>query len=351
MLLPNSLKVLAVGFSAYLAAASGVAAAETNYYSSKPWEVVLHTPETPNERPYCAVRTSLWDTRTISVETQIGAADAVTMAIRIKKENWKLPLNQTTTVAFMTVAGIGAEAMMKAIDAEELYYEIPHGSVDQRSFILSTILQQVFGARQPPSLTVKFSGNEPMWTVPALNRYQTIELNEAFSRCDVALRGLQASLSGGAEEPTSPFGAASSTTTPSAQSAGPSSTEPTNWEFYTRDNYPGLTCFAQTHRGIVMVGFMGSPGKDDLVGFVSSLFTGETRATWHVDDKPAYVLDGSEGDAATWHEFRHLPTELLDQTAQGQELAVTGAKGERVAVSLTGAADAISKFKTCFAKP
>lgn len=34
--------------------------------------------------------------------------------------------------------------------------------------------------------------------------------------------------------------------------------------------------------------------------------------------------------------------------AQGTELAVTSAKGERVAVSLKGAASAVSKFKTCF---
>ncbi|WP_141103960.1 hypothetical protein [Rhizobium sp. R634] len=269
------------------------------------------------------------------------------MAIRIRKENWKLPLNQTTAVGFMTVAGIGAEATMKAINTEELYYEIPDGSVDERSLILSTILQQIFGARQPPSLTVKFAGNEPMWTVPALNRYQTIELNEAFSRCDVDLRGLRAnSIEGTAD--TSPFAPASSNSR--IQNAPVTVAQsPTDWEFYTRGE-GGLTCFASTHRGIVMVGLMGSPGKDH-VGFVSSLFTGETRATWHVDDMPAYVLNGREGDGATWHEFGQLPTELLNQMAQGKELAVTGAKGERVAVSLAGAADAISKFKACYGTP
>lgn len=98
-----------------------------------------------------------------------------------------------------------------------------------------------------------------------------------------------------------------------------------------------------------MVGFMGSPGNG-LVGFVSSVFSGETRATWHVDDKPAYVSDGSESDYFTWHEFGQLPMELLDQMAQGNELAVTSAKGERVAVNLTGAADVLSKFTACFSK-
>jgi len=342
------MRSLAIGFSVLLAAASGVMAGETNYYNSKPWEVVLHTSEAPDEHPYCAVRTSLWDTRTISVETQIGTADAVTMAIRIRKENWKLPLNQTTTVGFMTVAGIGAEATMKAINEEELYYEIPHGSVDQRSFILSTILQQVFGARQPPSLTVKFAGNEPMWTVPALNRYQTIELNEAFSRCDVDLRGLWTSSTESTPD-TSPFGAASSNPriqTPPATVAQ----SPTDWEFYTRGEDGDLTCFASTHRGIVMVGFMGLPGKK-LVGFVSSLFTEETRATWRVDDKAPFISEGAQSDRFNWHEFRELSMELLDHMSQGEELTVTGLDGENVAVSLAGAADALSKFKTCFTKP
>ncbi|MGR9195370.1 hypothetical protein [Rhizobium leguminosarum] len=343
------MKLLAVSLSVSFATASGGMASETTYYNSKPWEVVLHVPDVQNERSYCAVRTSLWNTRTVSVETQIGAADAVTLAIRIRKENWKLPLNQTTSVGLTTVAGIGAEVTMKAISEEELYYAIPHASVDPSSFILGTVLQQVFAARQPPPLSVKFAGNEPMWTVPPLDRYQTIELNEASNRCDVDLRGLQASATDTGDGETSPFSAAASTANPTAQSPNPISAQaPSDWEFYTRDEDWGPTCFAQTHRGIVMVGFMGSPGKDDLVGFVSSLFTGETRATWHVDDKPAYVSDGGQSDYFSWHEFGQLPTELLDQMSQGREMAVTGAKGERVTVSLTGAAEPLSKFKACF---
>ncbi|MBX5238042.1 hypothetical protein [Rhizobium sp. NLR22b] len=174
-------------------------------------------------------------------------------------------------------------------------------------------------------------------------------MNEALSRCDVDLRGLQASSIDG-DAKTSPFGGASSPTNSSGQSSGADQLQPpSNWEFYTREVDWGRTCFVQTHRGIAMVGFMGSPGNG-LVGFVSSVFSGETRATWHVDDKPAYVSDGSESDYFTWHEFGQLPMELLDQMAQGNELAVTSAKGERVAVNLTGAADVLSKFTACFSK-
>ncbi|MBX5201034.1 hypothetical protein [Rhizobium sp. NZLR1] len=347
MRLSDQLKPLALGLSLSLVAACGAVASETNYYNSKPWAVVLHVPDAQGVRPYCAIRTSLWDTRAISIETQIGAADAVTMAIRIHKDNWKLPLNQTTSVAFMTVAALGTDVTMKAISAEELYYAFPRGSFDQTSVVLSTLIQQVFSSRQPPPLTVRFGGNEPMWVVPALDRFQTIEFNEAFNRCDVDLRGLHASATEGNTD-TSPFAAASSSVTPSGQSSSADRPQPaTNWEFYTRDEDWGSTCFVQTHRGITMVGFIGSPGKE-LVGFVSSLFSGETKATWHVDDSPAYVVEGDQDDYFTWHSFGPMPPAILDQVAQGKDLAVTSAKGERVVIDLGGAADPVSKFKACF---
>ncbi|MBX4918360.1 hypothetical protein HJA76_01265 [Rhizobium bangladeshense] len=348
MRLSDNLKRLAVSLSVSLAVTGSVAASETSYYNDKPWSVVLHAPDAEGERPYCAIRTSLWDARAISIETQIGAADVATKAIRIHKDNWKLPLNQTTSVAFSTDA-VGTKVTMKAISGEELYYSFPQESFDEASMVLSTLLLHVIAARRPPPLMVRFGGNEPMWAVPALDVFQSYQLNEAFSRCDVDLRGLQANSTDGNAD-TSPFGGASSTANSFGRSSGAGPLQPpSSWEFYTREMDWGRTCFVQTHRGIAMVGFMGSPGKD-LVGFVSSVFSGETRATWHVDDKPAYVSDGSESDHFTWHEFGQLPIELLDQVAQGTELAITSAKGERVAVSLTGAADVLSKFKACFGK-
>jgi hypothetical protein len=178
-------------------------------------------------------------------------------------------------------------------------------------------------------------------------------MNDAFKRCALDLRGLQSKTEqdGSSQEVTSPFSAVSPMGQPPAQPSAiaPPPTTASAWEFYTRDEDWGPTCFVQSHHGIVMVGFMGSPGKD-LVGFVSSLFSGDIRATWHVDDKQAYVSDGGESDYFSWHEFAQLPMELLEQMAQGKELAVTAAKGERIVVGLGGASDPISKFKSCFSK-
>lgn len=352
MRLFDHLKPIAICLSAFLAVTGGAAASETSYYGGKPWEVVLNVPDAHNERPYCAFRTTLWDTRAISIETMIGAGDAVAMALRVRKEAWNLPLNQTTTVAAESVAGMGAEVPMKAISEHELYSDVPAASAPEFNFMFATTLQLMLARREPQPLAIKFSGNEPLWTVPALDRFQAFEINEAFKRCDLDLRGLQSKAEQGdsSQQATSPFGAASPTGQPPVQPSVGSQLPAVlpDWEFYTRDEDWGHTCFAQTHHGIVTVGFMGSPGKGDLVGFVSGLFSGDTRATWHVDDKPAYVSNGGESDYFGWNEFGQLPMELLDQMSAGNELAVTGAKGERVVVSLSGAAEAVSKFKVCF---
>jgi hypothetical protein len=328
----------------------GVSAGETSYYGGKPWGVVLHVPdEGQNDSPYCAIRTTLWDNKTISLEMLIDASGTKGVALRVEKSDWKLPLNQTTTVRLEIAPDIGTEIPMKAISEHELYYATPLPAADALNFNFVTIMGMIT-ARQPQPLTAVFGGSEPRWGVPAMDRFQSIELDAAYGRCDVDIRGLPVSSTGSDGKATSPFGAAPRTAVPTVPSPSTGAARAPAWEFYTRNEDWGLTCFVQTHWGIAMVGFMGSPGKN-RVGFVSSVFNGETRATWHVDDKQAYVSDGDQSDYFGWHEFDQLPMELLDQMAQGKELAITGAKGERVAVSLAGAAGPISKFKACVAKP
>lgn len=95
---------------------------------------------------------------------------------------------------------------------------------------------------------------------------------------------------------------------------------------------------------------MASPGQN-LFGFVEGLFKGDARATWHVDDKRAYVSDGGQNDYFGWHEFGELSVDLLNQISNGNELAITGTKGERVVVSLNGASEAVSRFNACFIEP
>ena len=323
-----------------------VLAGETSYYGGKPWDVVLHVPdEGQNDSPYCAIRTTLWDNKSISLEMLIDPSGTKAVALRVERSDWKLPLNQTTTVRFEIAPDVGTEIPMKAISGHELYYVTPLPAADALNFNFVTVMGMIT-ARQPQPLTAIFGGSEPRWGVPAMDRFQRIELDAAYGRCDVDIRGLPASSTGSDGNSTSPFSAAPPVQSPDTGRAQ----APTEWEFYTRDEDWGPTCFVQTHRGTSMIGFMGAPGKN-LVGFVSSVFSGETRATWHVDDKPAFVSDGGQSDYFGWHEFGQLPMELLEQSGRGKELAVTGAKGDRVVVSLAGVAGPISEFKDCFTKP
>ncbi len=339
---------IAAALAAVFAATFAVAA-ETSYFDAKPWGVVLHVPEKGESGDvYCAVQTTLWDNRRISFEIPIGASGPTATAIRLEKSDWQLPLHQTTSVRLEVTPELGFEFPVKAISANELYYVTPPAN-DLVGTYLVLVLRMVTGPR-PASLTAIFGGNEPRWAVPEMDRFQTIQLNMAYNHCEADAEAIQVRATDGDEKGTSPFSAAPPAAAPPVQSPDTERAQaPTEWEFYTRNEDWGLTCFVQTHRGISMVGFMGSPGKD-LVGFVSSVFSGETRATWHVDDKQAYVSDGDQSDYFSWYEFGQLPMELLEQIAQGKELAVTGAKGERVVVDLTGASDPISKFKACFTK-
>ncbi|MGO7411809.1 hypothetical protein ACC810_03025 [Rhizobium ruizarguesonis] len=143
MRLLNSTKPIAVGLFALLAATGGAAANETSYYSGKPWEVVLHVPDAQNERPYCAFRTSLWETRSISIEKMIGAGDEVAIALRIRKDAWQLPDIQTTTVAADTLMGM-VEVPMKAITGQELYSGVPTVPVLLYNIVIGAMLDSVW---------------------------------------------------------------------------------------------------------------------------------------------------------------------------------------------------------------
>ncbi|MBY3486101.1 hypothetical protein [Rhizobium laguerreae] len=354
MRLFDHLKPFAISLSAFLAMTGGAAASETSYYSGKPWEIVLHVPDAQNERPYCAFRTSLWETKSISIEKMIVAGDEMATALRVRKESWHLPDNQTTTVGAYTLIGM-AEIPMKSIGKQELYSDVPAVPVLQYNIVIGAMLDSVLAARQPQPLTIKFSGDEPLWTVPELDRFQAFEMNDAFKRCGLDLRGLHSKTEqdDSSQEVTSPFGAASSAGQPPAQPSAAGDARPstgqTAWEFSTAEEDWGETCFAETKVGNVKVGFMGSPGKD-LAGFVEGAFTGETRATWTIDNAASYVSDGKQDDYFGWHSFYQFTDQILSDVSSGHQLTITDLDGKRLAIDLKEATEAISSFKKCFAK-
>ncbi|MGO7411810.1 hypothetical protein ACC810_03020 [Rhizobium ruizarguesonis] len=133
---------------------------------------------------------------------------------------------------------------------------------------------------------------------------------------------------------------------PFAKGDAQPSTAQRAWEFSTAEEDWGETCFAETKVGNVKV---GSPGKD-LAGFVEGAFTGETRATWSIDNAASYVSDGEQDDYFGWHSFYQFSDQILTDVARGRQLTITDLDGKRLAIDLKGAAEAMSSFNKCFAK-
>ncbi len=330
-----------------LASAAHTVAAETTYYDQKPWGVYLHAPEsTEDGNPYCAIRTTLWEARSIGIEYILEADDEIGVALRLNKQGWNLPVGETTAVKVQSMVGALAAPTMKAISGDELYFKITQ--FEPESMALGIALKLVFNG-QPQPLTVAFEGSEPAWSVPALGLYEAHALDQVFSRCLLDLRGFNvASSAGAADGATSPFTQKSAptenTTTPPTPATPPSS----DWKFSKTEEDWGETCYASTKAGDIKVGFMGSPGEG-LIGYVDGLFDGNTIATWRVDNAESQSMIGGPSDYSGWTEFS-VPVELLDGVAHGRELAITGSSGKQVVVSLKGAAEAIPAFDACFGK-
>ncbi|MGO7347457.1 hypothetical protein ACCS92_08960 [Rhizobium ruizarguesonis] len=329
-----------------LASAANTLAAETTYYDEKPWGVYLHTPESPEDgNPYCAIRTTLWDARSVGIEYILEAGDEIGVALRLNKQGWNLPVGETTAVKVQSMVGALATPTMKAISGDELYFKITQ--FEPESMALGIALKLVFNG-QPQPLTVAFEGSEPAWSVPALGLYEAHALDQVFSKCLLDLRGLNVASSGGAAGgATSPFkksGPTENTTSAPTPATLPSS----EWLFSKSEEDWGETCYAETKGAGIKVGFMGSPGKD-LIGYVDGLVDGDTIATWRVDEAQSHSLIGGQSDYFGWTQFE-VPDDLLDEAAHGRALAITASNGKQLVVSLKGAAEAIPIFNACFAK-
>lgn len=214
------------------------------------------------------------------------------------------------------------------------------------------------------TLWFKFvDGNEPEWNPTSAEKFEQKVSFKSYEQCLSDLSRMAADPAGGGSTPlssTSPLAPQAANKDGASSGFPNASTAPANpaepivisgvWQSGAREEDWGETCFVESRNGDIKIGFMGSPGED-FVGFVEGVFKDEAKATWQVDDRPAAVSEGSQSDYFGWREFGQLPMNLLDQISQGNELAITGAKGERAIVNLTGATEAVSKFKACITKP
>jgi hypothetical protein len=117
------------------------------------------------------------------------------------------------------------------------------------------------------------------------------------------------------------------------------------WQFQPMESEAGTVCSIAAKHGKVILGFISLNGQD-YRGFVVGLIGTSKRATWRVDEAQPFVTDGSAGTSNKWV-TEPLPAELLAHVADGSELSVTSAAGDRVVVGLDRATEAVGMFNDC----
>jgi len=345
---------------------------ETTYYQGTSWTIQMvkkATGKASSESAYCEVKTTSFEPRSVALQfSPSKEAGTYRTIIKLRKSGWQLPIGATANVQVPLVkAGrdgqiIEGPPMTFNVESADTMASLvadydPSWQIEMANALLNGVFVRT---KYGSTLWFRFvDGNEPEWNPASFEKFEQKTAFNAYQQCLSDLSQMAADPAQGGSAPLSstsplkpqaPHGAQTSSPpidngqrADQAEAAAPSDV----WRFTTTEADWGETCYVETQKGDSKVGFMGSPGEH-LIGFVEGVFKGETRATWHVDDKPAYVSDGSQNDYSGWHEFDQLPMDLLDQISNGKELAITGAKGERTVVSLKGASEAVSRLKACF---
>ncbi|WP_207797761.1 hypothetical protein [Rhizobium hidalgonense] len=350
---------------------------ERTYYQGASWTIQMvqgAADSTSGGHTYCEVKTTSFEPRSVAIQfSPAKEAGTYRTIIKLRKLGWQLPVGATAKVKVGTLFKFTSAGQI--IEGPPMTFTVE--SVDTMATLVAdydpnwltemgnALINGVF-VRTKYSSALSFAfvdGNEPAWNPASFERFeQNISFN-AYQQClsDLSQMAAEPAQGGSAPmsstsplKPQAPLDTNASSRPPIVNSLPADQAEPAapsgTWRFAAQDEDWGATCFVETENGNIKVGFMASPGEH-IVGYVEGVFQGETRATWHVDDKPAYVSDGGQSDYFGWHEFDQLPVDLLEQISDGNELAITGMTGERVVVGLAGAIRAVSNFKACLDKP
>ncbi|MBY2996724.1 hypothetical protein HF263_36330 [Rhizobium leguminosarum] len=348
---------------------------ETSYYQGASWTIQMVKKGTGNlssEGAYCEVKTTSFEPRSVVLQSSPSKEAGIYRTIlKLRKSGWQLPIGATAKVKVGSPFKIGSGGQI--IEGPPMTFKVE--SADTMASLLAdyepgwqleianAVLNGIFvRTKYGSTLLIDFiDGNEPPWNPASFEKLEQQVSFKAYEQCLSDLSQMAADPAQGGSAPlssTSPLkpealNNADTSSAPPVVNKGADQAEamvpPEQWQFGTREEDWGQTCYAEIQKRDVKVGFMGSPGEH-LIGFVEGVFKGDARATWHVDDKRAHVSDGGQNDYFGWHEFDQLPMDLLDQISSGKELAITGAKGERTVVSLKGASEAVPRFKACFGK-
>jgi hypothetical protein len=359
-------------------------ALEYTYVSGDVWAVTQSVPwgavTESGPKPTCNLSTRIWDDKRVDIQYVLINRDTIEPQLTVHSDDWKLPIGRKTNVTLSTVSGPMPVAAT-AITETTLQGVIQADEGAQGAYVtFQMTIQYLLNTRgRGAGFNVRFAGNEPPWPVSAPEPYEAHQVKRAIDKCTADLRRKAATYypadkNAAGTGPTSPFteeAEAGQQTKPNQDSIEPDSqshetssqnatAEPPpsqravaasdgTWQFSYEEEDGGPLCSVETEQAGVRVGFIGQPGAS-ISGFVSGVFDKDTRAAWTVDGGASASSSGSLNDYFDWHMFDELPSRILDDIADGQELRISEFGGRGTTVKLHGARDAISSFKACMAK-
>jgi len=343
-------------------------ASETRYFQETPWELALVTDDTDAQNPYCSLRTTIWKRQSASIEFTLTGLDKVEIFVRLNKVAWNLPMGATVGIDLTStnfpLDGKKAESIQfKAVSPTDLSAHLL-SQTDDGQFVLIGLFGLGSDKLTPTQAIFRFPGNEPEWIIPAASPSDYRAMSDAYQTCLIDLKKLGHQRFSSAETTsTSPFATTPEAPIEESESAqaesAPSSTEAVATETGERDSGPqeglwtfsrqeedwGDTCFIETRKGDLGVGFMASPGKE-TVAFISGVGVVSSWATLQVDANPQYRTQSEQNDYFGWLDFYPPRPGLIDEVASGGRLTVI-VSDHALVLDIAGAHDQFARFLAC----
>jgi len=190
-----------------------LARAEEPYFEGDTWSVGFSLPgkgADPEEYPRCELSTRAWEHKGLTFVYQLVSATYIEPWLEVRNDGWNLPLGQTTKVGLNTIGGV-IEYELSADSTGTLFGSIDQKVVGKDNYIIFlATLGYLLNARQAgTTISVRFAGNEPEWSIPAMDQYETYQVKQAIDRCVSKLRTVGSDYYNAdgqrQDEPTSPF--------------------------------------------------------------------------------------------------------------------------------------------------
>lgn len=345
---------------------SAAGAADQIFYDGPQWQVTLvDSHATTTEAPYCAIRTTLWSSKFVSIEMPLQGIDQIGIAIRIQKNGWALPVDDSTDFGFV-VGPLGAQFTAKAASKDTLYSLFDPETPSGGWVLLDRLAGAVFSNRKPFALKVAFQGNEEPWLIPRIAPIDGHRINNASRECQAVLNQMGPEIFGSVanDEGTSPFGdkqdqaalrkETQDTTDVSAgekaakNEAKAKVDQPSDnrWTFTHHEEDWGNVCVVEVAQDSFQIGFMATPGLDKIA-YIEGLDTQSANAVWQVDANKAYPLRGTRSDYFGFLAFDIPSPNFIEELMQGTTLKISVIGKAKISLSVSSARDVFAKFVQC----